>query len=180
VNYFARKLNVGGLLLVGLLSSAHAVYVDGNPLTFVDPSGLATAVVVNKSTSGNPFGHAALAVTGGGVYSFGNTTPLGSSLTDYLAREAARRDTEIRIIETTTEQERQILDYLRRQKDDVGYFDNCSVRSTNALRAGGVQIPYGNPLFPEILRRTMDSLPGTTVTIPRYGDVPSILHQFNP
>lgn len=103
-------------------------------------------------------------------------------MTDYLAREAARRDTEIKIIATTPGQDKQILNYLLKQKDDVGYFDNCAVRTTNALRAGGITVrdPYGTPGFPEGVRRAMENLPGTTVMIPRYGAVPPSLSNFNP
>ena len=167
---------------IGLLGGLNSyIYVRGSPILLMDQSGLYTAVVVNGPTSGNPFGHAAIAVSGSGAYSFGNTTPLGSSFTDYLAREAPRRDTEIRIIPTTPEQEDKILDYLRKQKDDVGYFDNCAVRTHNALRAGGVYLrdPYATPGFPEGVRRGMNNMPGTTVTIPRFGTVPNELSDFN-
>lgn len=41
MNYWTRKLYVGASLLMGLLSSAHAVYVGGNPLSYTDPDGLA-------------------------------------------------------------------------------------------------------------------------------------------
>ncbi len=157
-------------------------YVEGNPLGAIDPTGLDIAVVINGPTSGNPFGHAAIAVTGSGVYSFGNTTGLGSSLTSCLEREAARRDSEIRIILTTPEQDKKILDYLRGEKDDVGYFDNCAVRTTGALRSGGLSVrdPNNTAGFPEGVRRAMNNLPGTTVTIPRYGAVPPSLSGFNP
>lgn len=40
MNYWARKLFIGVLLLVSLLGGAHAIYVDGNPLSYTDPEGL--------------------------------------------------------------------------------------------------------------------------------------------
>ncbi|WP_156970792.1 hypothetical protein [Andreprevotia chitinilytica] len=40
MNYLVRKLCVGVLLLMGLLCGANANYVNGNPLSRVDPSGL--------------------------------------------------------------------------------------------------------------------------------------------
>ncbi|AXQ29222.1 hypothetical protein D0B54_11210 [Solimonas sp. K1W22B-7] len=159
-------------------------YVGGDSVNYVDPFGLEIAIVVNGPTSGNPFGHAAIAVTGAGVYSFGNDTNLGSSLTDYLERQAPLRDTEIRIIPTTTEQERETLDYLKKFSDrnGVGYFDNCAVRTGDALRAADIPVrdPLATSSFPEGIRRAMNNLPGITVNIPRNGSVPANLSSFNP
>jgi RHS repeat-associated protein len=53
-------------------------YVASNPQQWTDPNGLDVAVVENGPTSGNPIGHTAVAVTGGGVYSYGNRTAAGS------------------------------------------------------------------------------------------------------
>jgi len=40
VNHRVRKLYFGASLLIGLQAGAHAVYVGGNPLMYVDPNGL--------------------------------------------------------------------------------------------------------------------------------------------
>ena len=80
-------------------------YVYNNPIGFVDPLGLDTAVVVGGPTSGNPFGHVAVGFTGQGVYSYGTNTPLGGSLTDYLKNQSTYRDSTVYILDTTAEQE---------------------------------------------------------------------------
>jgi uncharacterized protein RhaS with RHS repeats len=165
-------------------------YANDNPLKRVDPTGLDTAVVVNGATQNNPFGHVAIAVTGSGVYSFGNTTKLGSSLTAYLQREAARRNSNVIVIKTTPEQEKAILEYLRKHKDDVNsYPDNCAGRTSNALKAGGMPDIYdffgGTNEFPsdttaqaEIWRQ---QLGGSTFVIPKNSTtIPAALEQFNP
>ncbi|MFZ6779015.1 hypothetical protein ACO0LD_19485 [Undibacterium sp. Ji83W] len=74
----------------------------GNPAGFFDSRGLDIMAIENGPTTGNPIGHTAIAVTGGGVYSFGNGTDLGSSVADYLAREANRRNTDLYIIKTSS------------------------------------------------------------------------------
>jgi hypothetical protein len=174
------------------IASGRAVYAYalGNPISWVDPSGLNVAVVINGPTSSNPFGHAAIAVTGEGVYSFGNTTPLGSSLTAYLQREAPRRDSNVIVIDTTPQQDAQIMKYLRKQKDNIGkYPDNCSYRTSSALNAGGMPDIYsfggGTNNFPV---DTFDQAEfwqgqqgGQTYDIPRNStSVPSALNEFNP
>src|SRR6185436_11215301 len=124
-------------------------YVNGNPVHWIDPDGLDVAVVENGPTSGNPIGHTAVAVTHAGVYSYGNATPAGSSLNDYLRREAPRRDTKVYVIKTTPEQDAAVLKYLSQYPNttlpgdllSILLTDNCSVRSNGALGAAGIPYP---------------------------------------
>jgi RHS repeat-associated protein len=94
-------------------------YVYNNPLKLVDHNGKwpDIAIIENGPTQGNPIGHTAIAVTGQGVFSFGNNTKLGSSLTDYVKREAPRRDTTITIIKTTPAQDKAAVDAALKQDD---------------------------------------------------------------
>jgi hypothetical protein len=167
---------------------------------FVDPVGLDIAVIDNGRAPGNPIGHTAIAVTGAGVYSYGNNTRDGSSLRDYLRRESPRRNTVVTVIQTTPEQDAKVLEYLRRFPNttlpgDLAsnlYDDNCSVRSNNALDAAGV--PY--PIIVDPGRGQVTTIPGsfpgsagwraryaggTSYPIPRgTATVPAPLSQFEP
>lgn len=189
---WTRKLYVGASLLMGLLNSAHAVYVDGNPLSYVDPTGLDTAYVYNGPTfpaGNNPFGHTAMAMTTSGIYSFGNSTPLGGSFTDYLNRQREQRDTAVVIIPTTASQEKQILDYFKQFSDSnagVNFSETCAARTAKGLSAADllrekfVSSPqsYG---FPYSQFLAVKDLPGaTTIIIPKGGPVPPFLSTFNP
>lgn len=40
MNYWLRKFVLGVMLTVGLLGSAHAIYVGADPLNYIDPEGL--------------------------------------------------------------------------------------------------------------------------------------------
>lgn len=123
-------------------------YAAQNPIRYADPTGLDIAVIENGPTEGNPVGHTAIAVTGEGVYSFGNNTPLGSSLAAYIKREAPRRNTKIYIIKTTPEQDAAAVASLRRYTKSLGIMsDNCSSRSNAALDAAKVP---GGSVFPNI------------------------------
>ncbi|MEK6280582.1 MAG: RHS repeat-associated core domain-containing protein [Acidobacteriota bacterium] len=127
-------------------------YTANNPVNFMDPTGLDIAVIENGPTQGNPFGHTAIAVTGYGVFSFGNGDPrvpgrniIGGSLRDYLFRELPRRGTRIYIIKTSPEQDRKIVEALKAMDkepplaDGIGILsDNCSVRSNRGLDAAGI------------------------------------------
>jgi RHS repeat-associated protein len=135
-------------------------YVSGDPVNFIDPEGLETAVVVGHPTSGNPFGHVAIGFSGQGVYSYGTKTPLGGSFTDYLSEQAAYRDSTVYILQTTPEQEAKMKEKIMEyegipladpRKDPIGSSkDTCATRTQSALEAGGmtsVFIPFTSP-FP--------------------------------
>jgi len=185
-------LLVGVSLLIGTHGSAHAVYVGGNPVNYVDPLGLETAYVYNGPTfptGNNPFGHTAIATTGAGVYSFGNSTALGSSLTAYLFAQSKLRETAVVILPTTPDQEAAMLDYLRRfTHSDAGinYWETCAARTAKALSAADllretfIASPqtYG---FPYSQYRAVGSLPGArTLLIPKGGPIPPFLSTFDP
>lgn len=169
-------------------------YAENNPINRIDPSGLATAVIINGVTSGNQFGHTAIATTGSGVYSYGNKTKLGGSLTNYLLREAPRRNTDVIIIETSPKQEAEINRYLTGTKDNLPPWilgiipdptDSCATRTSNALNSAGLIDPYTfGPSFPTDVTGQaalwQQILGGKTITIPIDSNViPSELNQFN-
>jgi RHS repeat-associated protein len=140
-------------------------YVINNPLRYVDPDGHDLAIIENGPTEGNPIGHTAMAITGQGVFSFGNNTGLGSSLSDYISREAPRRDTTITIIKTTPEQDKAALNSLIKQDTKGGintYPDNCAARTNVAMDAAGIPSAPGtlNPAGPSVYPADT-SMPGT-------------------
>ncbi|MFD2258145.1 hypothetical protein ACFSSA_15815, partial [Luteolibacter algae] len=139
-----------------------------NPINGIDPLGLATAITIGCKTSGNPFGHTAIAFTGQGVFTFGTGAahPLGSSFTDYLDAQAKYRDTNVYILPTTPAQEKAIADYLKKLKGKPlpnakkepldAMKDNCNTRTMDGLNAGG--IPLDRSAFPAELQRQLEDL----------------------
>jgi hypothetical protein len=115
-------------------------YTLNSPLNFRDPDGMDIAVIENGPTQGNPIGHTAIAITGHGVYSFGNNTPCGSSLSKYLQREAPRRNTVVYIIKTTPAQDAAALAELKSLGNcqRILPLGNCSDISNHALTAAGI------------------------------------------
>jgi RHS repeat-associated protein len=135
-------------------------YSRNNPANLIDPDGLDVLVIEQGPTAGNPVGHTAIAITGRGVFSFGNGDTLatdnkrnilGGNLSEYLDRETKRRDTLLYIIKTTPDQdaaiERKLREIARDEpalaQDKNLALDNCSSRSNRGLDAGG--IPRGLP-----------------------------------
>jgi RHS repeat-associated protein len=180
-------------------------YVTNNPLGRADLDGHAGDILVIEDgpTQGNPIGHTAIAITGKGVFSFGNGTPLGSSTTDYLQGQASRRDQTVTVIKTTPEQDQAAYNALMKQNDKGGinvYPDNCSARSNAALDAAGVPtggpdmtkpgqqsplpiVPQNpDPSMPGTAGRRAEGVPGSQTTVIPKGskDIPGNLNQFNP
>ena len=124
-------------------------YVGQNPVMWIDPRGLDLLVILGaqRPDSYNVFGHVGIAVTGAGIFSFGNDTPLGSSTTDYLTAQSQLRLQEVFRIPTTPEQDAAALEYLRQftDKNGVDKIDNCANRAYSALVAAGVPVRLQGP-----------------------------------
>lgn len=119
--------------------------------------------MIEQARSGNnPFGHTAIAVTGRGVFSFGNGREMatdnkgnivGGNVADYIYRESRSRDTYIFIIKTTPLQDAAIAAALRfiaenepaLPTDKSIALDNCSLRSNRGLDAGSISNSSGWP-----------------------------------
>jgi hypothetical protein len=157
-------------------------------------------VIENGPTEGNPVGHTAIAVSGQGVFSFGNSTKLGSSTTDYLSQQSSRRDATVYVIKTTPEQDKAAVNAAL-QQDQKGalntYPDNCTGRSNAILDAAGIPQSVGTPNYGEIKPSPIPddkSIPGSAgeraaelpsdqvqkIDIPKGSTVPDSLKQFNP
>jgi RHS repeat-associated protein len=156
---------------IGLIGGINTyAYVRSRPVMQSDHTGLDAYVVVggDRSDSWNLFGHASIAVTGGGLYSFGTNTLCGASVADFLQSQAEVRHQTAFLIKTSPAQDKQMLKYLQQfgQCKTVPLFpDNCSSRVENALEAGGVRLndPYfgGDAApFPASLMRSLLILSG--------------------
>ncbi len=166
---FQRWLNrdpiqeAGGINLYG--------FVRNNPVNWIDPYGLLTVVIIGGpspagpgDSSGNPFGHASIATTGQGIYSFGTATDPGSSLTDFLNTQATYRNSTVYVLNTTPAQEAAILNYLKNQNPHIQtYPDNCANRTTSALAAAGINLTQWVPAAPTV---------GIPVEVPINGSLP--------
>ncbi len=172
---------------------------QNDPVNWVDPWGLATLVIINGPTSHNPFGHTAIATTGSGLYSPGNNPAdpnlnyMGTSVTDYLAEQAMRRESMAYILPTTSEQEKAIIDYMKsKTTKPEKYPDNCAGRVGGALEVGGVNLT--DPIFPGIslpivpfpssLLRGLQNLANqggaTAIAIPYNSVISTDFNSFNP
>jgi RHS repeat-associated protein len=172
-------------------------YVNNNPLVGVDPRGLATAVIVGGAAGWNFAGHVAIAFTGQGVYSYGTGTPFGSSLTAYLASQAAYRSSAVYILNTTPEQEQRMSAYLNGNyspqsgqrysifNHDCGTAVNGALGSVGigddaivgAAQAGGIMLPQ----LPSTAGFIGSTYPGASVIeVPQGAAVPGSLSSFNP
>lgn len=169
-------------------------YAEDSPVRWIDPTGRDIAVIENGPTSGNPIGHTAIAVTGAGVYSYGNNTPAGSSLATYVLSQATERNTTIYILSTTPEVDAAVIQYEQQYPNtrlpgdfwSIFFSNNCSVRANGALDAAGVPYPIFNgstvpPSQPGSAGFRAMAAGATVISIPRgTTTVPPELLQFEP
>lgn len=171
-------------------------YVANNSINRKDPQGLDIAIIENGATAytpfwgGNPAGHTAIAISCRGIYSFGNGTKRGSSLLEYLRREAPKRDTRIYVIKTTCGQDKAAMqatwDYGNTPLQGV-LSDNCSTRVNHALDAARIG-PALNTGLPGSAGARAGAYAGTggsvkVYEVPQHSSVnflPPDLAQFEP
>jgi RHS repeat-associated protein len=164
-------------------------YVGENPIAFDDPLGLATAVAV----SSGGIGHAAVATTGGGVYSFGGYQPDNGSFTQYLQTETGSTDVAVVVLPTTPAQEQIIHNGMAQRLRGGGCFlglKDCSTSVLDALNEAGVgveellrELSGEAPviLTPAELLKIVSDIPGAKIYgITQGAPIPSVLNQFNP
>ena len=133
-------------------------YVQGNPFTRIDPSGLDWTVTTYPMTSyRNPFGHTGI----GGIAPYISQQTIGHYSYDASLRTMLgggdvpgriMADTEWPIgfsvnVQTNPAQDVLISAYLQAvgnaNPDYNLYSNNCAVTGANALRAGGIPVPKG-------------------------------------
>jgi hypothetical protein len=157
-----------------------------------DEKSSSVAVVVGGATSGNPFGHVALAIQGHGVFSFGTKTPMGSDLATYLRKQSEYRSSIVYVIPVTPDQAQTMANYMRSQEsiplpdplsNNRAFVDTCAARTIGALMAAGFKDPMPT-LFgpdPSIFPRSAANFGreyGTAHKIPQGGQVPESFDVF--
>jgi RHS repeat-associated protein len=155
-------------------------YVGGNPVSNVDPSGLATAFILSGPIPSNPFGHIAIATTGNGVTSWGTPALANNSIENYISSMGARSTNIVVLPYTTPQQEAAMRAAVANGKNPYDELkNNCAQVSSDAASAGGLAVSRN--LLPLSLFNQIASMPGASqIAIPVGGSVPSILNIFNP
>jgi RHS repeat-associated protein len=164
---------------IGLKAGVNTyAYAAADPLTYFDPLGLDIMVITGGVRDGsmNLFGHVGAAVQGYGMASYGNDTPLGSGVLDYLLSQSQFRSQQVTIIPTSPSQDLLAQAFIKKHPNmnDVGKVDNCAVRTSQLINAAGVYT--SGSVFPGGVASDAAFLPGaTTYFIPQNGPIPQPL-----
>lgn len=145
------------------------------------------AVIYGKQKPGSPniFGHIALAIEGFWIFSFGNSTELGSSTTKYFEEQVQFRDNTVVIIQTTLAQDIAALLYLLdfTDKNGVGWCDNCANHTAEALSRAGINaggLVGTCPLPAQTCAAAQSARGARTYEVPQGSTQLPNLKKFNP
>ncbi len=177
MNHWTQKSAFITVLLASISRVALAGYANGNPLSYVDPEGLDAVVITGGVREHrNPFGHSAIGITGAGIFSYGNNTPLGGSPLSYLESQSKFRDQQVTFIPRTPAQDQDALKNLSENscRNCVGLLDNCAAKTDSALRAAGVRTNM-SPFPGGVARDAARATGATTYYIPQNGPIPQEL-----
>ena len=97
----------------------------------------------------NPFGHVGAAVSDYGMASYGNNTPLGGSVSDYLSSQGQKRNQQVTIIPTTPEQDalaRAFINSAGIPTNDIPFPGGTARDVQNILGAKTYYIPQSSPI----------------------------------
>jgi RHS repeat-associated protein len=157
-------------------------YARSAPNALVDFWGLETAVITGGAVPGNPMGHTAVTCTKCGTYSFGNNTPLGSSVSNYVTSQSKKRDQTIQILPTTPDEERCIKNYLNTLSPKLPHWttgDTCACRTLEALRrCTNFDLSGMGCMFPGTVSNIVNRSTTRTIYIPKDGPPPNVF-EFN-
>ena len=140
-------------------------YVGGIPTKFIDLLGQNIAVVVgDRNLEGyNIFGHAAMAVSSKGVYSFGTSRYKdGSSLCTYLKEQVAVRNITVDIISSFIAQDSWVIsgfNSVRQRGYSVFYGNTCATAVSYGLWYAGISGFNPTTYLPMELQRYAQNSP---------------------
>jgi uncharacterized protein RhaS with RHS repeats len=167
------------------------VYVQNNPVNFIDPEGLDIALAYGHPQGKNTLGHVAAAVTNQGVYSSGTKEPLGSSFSQYLRNQSKYRDTTVYILPTTSEQDKAFIEAFKKahKEGHSAAKNNCADMTGEGLKAAGLVKDPAILKFPGLLnaymiRRFHEGKVSYVINInegnKNWGAIDKLANQFNP
>lgn len=145
------------------------------------------------AVSSGGIGHAAVATTDAGVYSFGGYQPGNGSFSQYLQFETGFTNVVVVVIPTTPAQEQSIHNSMSQTLHQGNYFlglNDCSTSVLNAINGAGVALAqtlqaYSGDapviLTPAQLLSILTDIPGAQIySIQQGAPIPQGLNQFNP
>ena len=191
------RLNLLTSLVTGVTAAVGGDAAVANAVVTIETQNNALLNIygVKKPDSINLLGHSAVALTGLGMYSFGNDTPLGMSTSEYIGKQSRLRDQVITFIPTTPEQDKQMQNYVAQFVDsklsgsdfENILINNCADHSIAIMDAAKIltdeQVAFfstpGTLLTPSTVSLMAKSIPNAVqIKLPQNGVISPALHDL--